>query len=103
MKKYNMLIQSLKEEGCWPIREMFSKGHQSEKEFKLACKEAYKEECDENGEEIPIDFSFIEESKLYYKWGKMVGLFKEQERVGSSLSESKEYKKGYFPITKINL
>jgi len=103
MKTYGLLVDCMLEECNWPITEMFSKGHQPETEFKNVCKEVYAEVCDDNGEEVPTDFSFIDESRLYLKWGKTVGLFEDGKRVGWTLSESKEYKKGYYPLTKINI
>lgn len=103
MKSYVLNIECMREEGCGAIVEMFSKGHHEELKFKKACKDVYADECDENNEDKPMDCPFIDNAKLYHKWGKIVGMFEDGERIGWTLSESKEYKKGYFPITKINI
>lgn len=103
MKKYNLDIEFMREEGYGNISEMFSKGHHDEKEFKDMCKSVYSDECGEVDDDSPLDCSFIDNAKLYHKWGKIVGWFEDGKRLGWTISESKEYKKGYFPMTQINI
>ncbi|MDF2800770.1 MAG: hypothetical protein K0S61_673 [Anaerocolumna sp.] len=103
MKKYDLIIECMREDFVGEITEMFSKGHHEETAFKAICKEVYSEECRENDEDEPNEYSFIDDAKIYHKWGKIVGCFEDGQRVGWTLSESKEHKRGYFPMTKIDI
>lgn len=102
MKDYDLNIECLREDGCGVITEMFSKGHHKETEFKSMCKEVYAEEQGENKEDINTESYYsIDAAELVHCYGKKVGWFEDGKRRGYSLSESSCYKKGYFPMTKI--
>lgn len=100
MKEYSLDIAIMREEGTGPICEMYSKGHHSSKKFLKACEDTYYDECggyDEFAKEN------IHNAKVIYNYGKKVGVFENGKRITYTLSESKEAKKGYFPMTKIEL
>ena len=103
MKEYKLLIECICEEDWDGITEMFSKGYQKEKDFKDACKLKYAERIRKEGKEETIDYTFIYESKVHYGYGKIVDKAEPGKRKDWSLSRSREYKKGYYPITQINL
>lgn len=97
MKEYKLEIEVLRDEGVGDITEMFSKGHHGEKDFKEMCKAIYEDKCNNAGESL-TDY-FIEKLKVYHRWGKKVGWFEDGKRVGWTIQETPEPKKGYFPIT----
>lgn len=103
MKQYSIEIELMFEDMVGDIVEMYSKGHHEEDLFKDACVRAYKENDAENGEEESDNYEFISDATTKWIYGKLVGFFEDGKRIGSTLSYSKEIKKGYFPMTIIYL
>ena len=96
---YKLEIEPLFEEGDGSMTVMYSKGHQDEQKFKKACYELYAEHDYEVDIEKEPSYKFIDDAKVRHWWGKKVGWFEDNERKGYTLSESREKKKGCFPMT----